>query len=90
MGNAGADYAEFRTNLDALSEVNWPAVGARDFRSADIKEGKQAEFLVHHSFPWNLVRKVGVHSPLVAQQVAAAIAGAAHRPPVEIRADWYY
>lgn len=90
LGNAGADYAEFRTNLDALPEVNWPAVGARDFRSADIKEGKLAEFLVHHSFPWDLFRKVGVHSPLVAQQVATALAGAAHRPPVEIRADWYY
>jgi len=53
-------------------------------------EGKQAEFLIHQSFPWRLVDRIGVHSRAVAQQVAEAMQGANHRPVVEIKRDWYY
>ena len=90
LSNAGGVYARFRAQLGQLGDVNWPAVEARDFRSPEIKEGKQAEFLVHESFPWNMVRRIGVRSQLIAQQVALALDGVAHRPPVEILADWYY
>ncbi|MDD2324470.1 MAG: DUF4433 domain-containing protein [Alphaproteobacteria bacterium] len=90
LSNAGACYTEFRNDLTQLSEINWPAVMATDFRQADIKEGKQAEFLLHGYFPWHLVRRIGVHSTAVAQQVYAATQGADHRPPVEIRTEWYY
>ena len=90
LSNAGAAYAQFRAQVDLLHEVNWPAVQAHDFRSPDVKEGKQAEFLVHASFPWELVRRVGVRSQQVAQQVATALHGLTHRPPVEILTDWYY
>ena len=84
-------YAEFRAHLNQLGEVNWRAVSATDFRAADIKEGKQAEFLLHGFFPWHLVRRVGVHSRAVRAQVTAALAGAAHQPPVEVRAgEWYF
>ena len=90
LSNAGAYYTQFRARLDQLDEVNWPAVAATDFRSTEVKEGKQAEFLVHHSFPWELVRRIGVLDRSIAQQVASAIHGAAHRPVVEIRRDWYF
>jgi hypothetical protein len=50
LSNAGAFYAQFRSEVGQLDQVNWPAVVATDFRPADIKEGKQAEFLVHESF----------------------------------------
>ncbi len=33
-------------------EINWTAVRATDFRNAQIQDGKQAEFLMHESFPW--------------------------------------
>jgi len=90
LSNAGAYYAQFRSRLDQLDEVNWPAVAARDFRSPDVKEGKQAEFLVHHSFPWGLIRRIGVSERSVAQQVSNAMHGVGHRPVVEIRTDWYF
>ena len=45
-----------------LHEVDWDAVHATDFRSTDVKEGKQAEFLVHESFPFDLVEQIGVLS----------------------------
>ena len=90
LSNAGAYYTQFRSRVDQLDEVNWPAVAAMDFRAAEVKEGKQAEFLVHHEFPWHLVRRIGVSARGIAQQVASAISGVAQRPVVEILRDWYF
>lgn len=90
LSNAGAVYTQFRTGLDKLNEINWGAVAATDFRPADVKEGKQAEFLMQQSFPWHLVERIGVHSQPIVARVAAAMQGAAHRPVLEIKRDWYY
>ncbi len=88
LSNAGSRYFEDRNDLNQLSEVNWPAVQARDWQSC--KEGKQAEFLLEHACPWHLVEHIGVHSQAVYTQVAQTLAAAAHRPQMEIRRDWYY
>lgn len=90
LSNAGAVYTQFRSELAQLDEINWDAVAARDFRPADVKEAKQAEFLVQQSFPWHLVERIGVHSQGIGQRVYAAMNGAGHRPSVEIRREWYY
>jgi hypothetical protein len=90
LSNAGAVYTKFRSGLDELDEINWAAIAATDFRPADVKEGKQAEFLVERSLPWNLVERIGVHSQGLAPKVASAMQGAGHRPRVEVRRDWYY
>ena len=60
LSNAGAYYTEFRKDLGQLDEIDWAAVAAADFRSSQVKEGKQAEFLLHEFFPWHLVRRIGV------------------------------
>jgi len=70
--------------------VNWPAVAVTDFRGAEVKEGKQAEFLVHYQFPWRLVQRIGVSVPSVVHQVTDALRGATHLPVVETRRDWYF
>src|SRR5205807_2606807 len=90
LSNAGARYASFRASVDKLCEINWQAVEARDFRPADIHEGKQAEFLLYDTFPWELVDRIGIHSREISNRVGAAMAGAAHRPLVEICPNWYY
>jgi hypothetical protein len=90
LSNAGAAYAEFRDDLGQLHEVNWVAVRDTSFRDPVVKEGKQAEFLVYEFFPWELVRRIGVHSPAIHSQVVRAMAGRAHRPEVEVRPNWYY
>lgn len=90
LSNAGAFYAEFRNRVDQLREVNWAAVAATDFRDEQVKEGKQAEFLVHELFPWHLVRRIGVESASIQNRVVRALSGSAHRPVVEVRRDWYY
>jgi ssDNA thymidine ADP-ribosyltransferase, DarT len=90
LSNAGAQYAHFRASLTDLHEINWQAVGARDWAQPDLKEGKQAEFLVHESFPWSLVSLIGVRSQNVYQRVLQALNATAHRPKVEILRSWYY
>lgn len=90
LSNAGAFYTKFRSEMARSDEINWDAVTARNFQPADIKEAKQAEFLVQKSFPWHLVERIGVHSPRVAQRAYTAMNGADHRPRVEIRREWYY
>lgn len=73
-----------------LDRVNWKAVQATDFRALQVKDGKQAEFLVYDSFPWDLVGEIGAYNTQVARQVQQAIAGASHQPPVTITPEWYY
>ncbi|WP_439580652.1 type II toxin-antitoxin system toxin DNA ADP-ribosyl transferase DarT [Elioraea sp.] len=90
LSNAGAYYATFQSDLAALDDIDWAAVLARDFRRAEVKEAKQAEFLIHGSFPWTLVERIGVQNGAVQQEVAKRLACAAHRPPVHVKKDWYY
>jgi hypothetical protein len=90
LSNAGSYYVEIRDDLDQIDEINWAAVAETDFRSSDVKEGKQAEFLVHKSFPWKLVRRIGVYSAEIKARAETALEDATHRPPVEILGNWYY
>lgn len=89
LSNAGATYTRFRSSLEQLDEIYWNAVAATDWKASEIKEAKQAEYLVHESFPWALVETVGVASPSVRAQVRD-VSGTADRPIVEIKPDWYY
>lgn len=88
LSNAGASYFEDRCDLAQLGEIEWEAVEARDWRNC--KEGKQAEFLVESSFPWDLVCRIGVRSQQSYGRVSAALQNAGHKPRVEIKQDWYY
>lgn len=90
LSNAGAHYAEFRASLQDLGDVDWDAVASTDFRSASVKEGKQAEFLLHGDFPWMLVSQIGVASHAVATQARAAIQRAVHQPNISVQPAWYF
>lgn len=90
LSNAGAVYTEFRNEATQLGEVDWVAVAARDFRDPNIKEGKQAEFLLNEFFPWPLVRRIGACSDTVQRQALRALGNCPHRPPVEVCRAWYF
>lgn len=90
LSNAGAVYAQFRASLDDLDEVNWSAVAAKSWSEVEIKEGKQAEFLVRDSLPWHLVSRIGVSSMSIKSQVDAALPPDTYVPKVEIKSSWYY
>lgn len=70
--------------------MDWGAVAATDFRARQVKEGKQAEFLVYDFFPWELIRRIGVRTRATQARVETASSTAAHRPAVAILPDWYY
>ena len=88
LSNAGAYYFEDRSDLGTLRELDWDAIQATNWRQC--KEGKQAEFLLESSFPWQLVERIGVHSRAIHQRAANTLPTNGHRPPVEIRPEWYY
>ena len=87
--NARTRYAQFYNAPDDLDKINWSAIEATDFRDMLIKEGKQAEFLVYESFPWELVEKIGVHDSRIKDQVLEKL-GNNLSPEVSIERDWYY
>ncbi len=88
--NAGAYYAQFFNNRARLDQLNWEAIAATNWRDPDMKEGKQAEFLIEEYFPWELVELIGVIDGEVAEQVQNAITQADHQPEVVVKPDWYY
>jgi hypothetical protein len=94
LSNAGAYYFEDRSDIAQLGDINWDAVQARQWAgngvSRSVKEGKQAEFLIEQAFPWHLVERIGVYSQGYVPPVSQAMQGAAHRPRIEIRREWYY
>jgi hypothetical protein len=90
LSNAGAYYTEFRSQPEHLDQLDWEAIAARDFRATEVKERKQAEFLVHGRFPFDLVDRIGVLSTAIKTRVARALGGARHHPAVEVHTEWYY
>lgn len=97
LSNAGAGYAHFRSSLNDLHQIDWDAVASNNFSAgsytpsgSQVKEGKQAEFLLHNDFPWKLVQRIGVASQAVALQAQAAVANAVHKPQISVQPSWYF
>jgi hypothetical protein len=88
--NAGAYYSDSWCDADELSQINWNAVSATQWSAPDVKEAKQAEFLVRDSFPLHLVARIGVRTMQVQEQVEELLAKAGSATPVQVRTDWYY
>lgn len=88
--NAGAAYAQFWKDPAQLGQLNWPYIAAEQWKQADVKEAKQAEFLMYNHFPWHLVERIGVHSTAVFNSVTNALNQAIHKPTVQILPAWYY
>jgi len=55
-----------------------------------IKEGKQAEFLVFESFPWELVERIGLKDRRIAQRAIENLRHVEHNPLVSVEPGWYY
>ena len=90
LSNAGAYYTEYRSRVEELDQLYWPAITATDFRPDQVKERKQAEFLVHGRFPLDLIERVGVRSAGIQARAAAALSGTGCRVPIEVRQEWYF
>ncbi len=88
--NAGSGYFQSFRDPDQLGRLDWDHIPKHDFRERVVKEAKQAEFLIHRSFPWSLVRTIGVVNERIAERVREIVSDSDHRPDVQVRADWYY
>ncbi len=93
-GHAEMDISDFYGDLANLNRIDWEIMKATFWRDTnednDRKRRRQAEFLVHHALPWQLITEIGVISAKVAVSVTAVLATAAHRPTVAVHRDWYY
>lgn len=87
-GNAGAGYTSFSSQLSGLDNLDWNAIGARDWRG--ITHQKMAEFLIEHSVPWTSIIEIGCYDQRASQAVSSLLLNVAHRPHVTIRPEWYY
>jgi hypothetical protein len=88
--NAGAYYAHFHASLDKLNEINWGAIAETDFRRSDIKNDKQAEFLLFDYLPWSLIEKIGVINGNMLNAVNESLKDATYKPLVSIESNWYF
>ena len=86
--NAGSRFFDDYSNLEQLKKVDWNAVRAKYWNQC--KDGKQAEFLIEVSLPWELVSRIGVLSQQIYGQVRSALQASDYQPPVQIKRDWYY
>lgn len=93
-GHADMAFSRFYDDLRDLEQVDWAIMGERYWNDTpedgDRKRRRQAEFLVYMSLPWRLIEEIGVMSRKAADEVATALEGAEHRPPVVVRPEWYY
>lgn len=87
--NAGERIANFYNDANEFNKVDWTAVAATDWRDTKIREGKQAEFLIYESFPWELVEKIGVHNNIVRQNVIEKLTKE-NQSLVSVEPSWYY
>lgn len=89
--HADLGYANQYDTLDKLGEVDWAVMPLRQWGGdQEVKEKRQAEFLVHDWCPWEAVEVIGVIDQVIAARVEAALAGAGHKRRVEVHRDWYY
>jgi hypothetical protein len=89
-GNASTAYTTFSNDLDELeAAIDWKAVAASDWRDPAVKDKKQAEFLVHDSFPWSAIRMIGVYDSSIEARVKE-ILDSTSSPAVSVQRSWYY
>jgi len=95
-GHGIAAYTDWYDNVVDLDKVDWNMVNERYWSDTaedpDRHRRKQAEFLIHISCDWGLIREIGVINDHVKQHVEKIIGRfpkALHRP-VSIRREWYY
>ena len=88
--HADLGYANQYDSLDDLDKVDWSVMPERYWSDSEIKEKRQAEFLVHNFCPWTAIEEIAVINQVVKTKVEAALVHSVHKPTVQIRGNWYY
>jgi len=93
-GNAASQPLRFFPGVAGFGSLRWEVIQSWSWRDTpednDRKRSKQAEFLVHDAVPWGCVKSIGAMTEATRNRAIAALAPAAHRPPVAVQPKWYY
>jgi len=93
-GHAEMGFSDFFESLNDLEKVDWKIMGEQYWSDTvddmDRKRRRQAEFLVHQFFPWDMVTHIGVISSQMADVTKKAIAACQHQPAIIVARQWYY
>lgn len=89
--NASTRYFEDYCTVPGFENIRWDAVNARYWSDPQVKERKAAEFLIEHSFPFNLVERLGIHSlEPVTQRIQKMLAQTEYAAKLQNCPGWYY
>jgi len=96
-GHAVMAYSEFFDDIEFLNRypiIDWKLMKSNSwFNTEDDPNRKcrrQAEFLVHQLFPWDLVTEIGVINSKIQAQVNNLLLKSVHKSKVSVRSSWYY
>lgn len=93
-GHGVDQLTEYYNDAKELVNVDWEIIASWDYRDTladnDRTRRKQAEFLVHKSFPIESVEKIGVYGIEQKESVESILAQYPYRIPVVIEKKWYY
>lgn len=93
-GHAEIAFSKFFNELRDLDKIDWKVMGSKYWTDTltdnDRKRRRQAEFLVHEFFPWDLINEIGVYDAGTAALVNEHLKAAKHKPTVTVRTNWYY
>jgi hypothetical protein len=89
--HADLAYARQFDSLEKIdSEIDWTVMRLEHWSNGEIKEKRQAEFLVHSLCPWSAIEMIAVENQAMADKVYKIIQVSVHQPKVRIQGDWYY
>ncbi|WP_028988332.1 type II toxin-antitoxin system toxin DNA ADP-ribosyl transferase DarT [Thermicanus aegyptius] len=93
-GHAIMYYSEFYNKLYELRNIDWKLMSAIYWSDTpednDRRRRRQAEFLVHHFFPWSAVQEIGVLNKKRQQEVQSILDHFDSKIPVHIKREWYF
>lgn len=93
-GHAAEQLTQFYVDQKDLARIDWAIMREKYWNNTDEdgdrKRRRQAEFLVRHFFPWDLVQRIGVFTKSVGEQVGRLLTGVPHKPRVNVEPGWYY
>jgi hypothetical protein len=93
-GHGIMSFTSFYDDLDDLGVVDWNVISARYWNDTaedgDRSRRRQAEFLVHNVFPWDLVTDIVVFNDSTKGDVEQLVDKHGHQPNILVRRNWYY
>lgn len=95
-GHATKFPSKFYEDFIDLNQIDWEVIGMRYWANTeedpDRTRRRQAEFLVHKSFPWDIVESLAVKTPDMKRRLEKYLIE--EWPdlvkPVRLERDWYF